>query len=88
MTFTQQWYSAGVSISGATGTTYTTQASDIGNTITVEEIPTGGGSTGAGATQTSAATGTIMAATTNSPSTLQSGMLMSGVFGSSLTGNN
>lgn len=32
-TFTYQWYGAGVALSGATSSTYVTQASDVGNMI-------------------------------------------------------
>lgn len=34
ITYSYQWYGAGVAISGATSSTYITQASDVGNMIT------------------------------------------------------
>lgn len=40
-TFTYQWYSAGVAVPGATGATYTTQSSDLGNLVSVFVVATG-----------------------------------------------
>jgi hypothetical protein len=40
-TFVYQWYSAGVAIAGATGSTYVSQTSDIGNLISVLVVATG-----------------------------------------------
>lgn len=65
--FTYQWYSAGSPIGGATSSTYTSQVTDVGNTITVIVTATNAtGSTPAtsgGAGPITASAGTV--ATTN-----------------------
>ena len=58
-TVTGQWYSAGVAISGATGSTYTLAAGDVGNSVTYKETATNGGGS---VTSTSNAIGPVTAA--------------------------
>lgn len=58
-TITRQWRRAGVAISGATGTTYTTVEADVGEEITVAETAT---NTGGSVTRESAVGITVTAA--------------------------
>lgn len=48
--YTYRWLRNGVAIGGATAQTYVLVLSDLGTTITFEEVPTGPGGTGAAAT--------------------------------------
>lgn len=58
---TFRWLRSGVAISGATSTTYTLQAADVGTTIQFEVTPVASSGSSPGATVTSSAVGPIAA---------------------------
>jgi len=82
-----QWFSNGVKISGATGSTYTCATGDIGNVITVSETPLNG--TGSGQIAFSAASSAVIVksgAPVNAVTPVISGNI--GTVGAVLTASN
>lgn len=80
VTFAYQWLRAGVAISGATASTYTPTADDLGKTLTVQVAGSKNGWIG-GATKTYAATtvvlqGTLTAATPTITGTVKTGSVL------------
>lgn len=92
LSLSYQWYSAGVVVVGATSSSYTLQAGDVGNVITCQVTATNGiGST----TVTTAATATVLGSGITVPSFPASGVVTSsasissgaGVANATITGS-